>query len=202
MSNLLSLRIKWQKGTSLPQLLETLNTVNKFLFLAELSGKVEVKFGKPFSFKKKNKDAIGYVNVNKFLERMWQEQQKLDEIRYDLFCVNEDLRLQDWDKIAGVGCLKIGAIIKLRDENDVDEDDSLHNFFIRIIHELGHVFGLVPDERTENVKNSSFGGFKHCADEKCAMHPNGTRQEDKNSPLCEICLRDLRAQLKKMNLLP
>jgi predicted Zn-dependent protease len=68
------------------------------------------------------------------------------------------------------------------------------------IHEQGHVFGLVPFERTANVEES-FG--KHCTNQ-CSMHQVYGLQDIvrvstdrmKLGPYCNQCVTDLRSYFK------
>lgn len=117
---------------------------------------------------------------------------------YRVLILQSSLYSPKYGALVGLGRGGMGAVISLGSPGDAARD-TLGEEYIKtlVMHELGHSFGLLPDDRKKNVKR---GLGKHCAD-TCVMRPGSlvtggwetvTRDRLRGSPLCGQCLRDLR----------
>lgn len=72
-----------------------------------------------------------------------------------------------------------------------------HEIRMTTWHELGHVFDILPTERTESFV-ITHGEHKHCVDENCVMHVEIIPSEGTpvNKLLCDICQRYLKLFLQ------
>jgi predicted Zn-dependent protease len=121
---------------------------------------------------------------------------------YDIMIVHSDIiydshSTEDED-LNGVGSEGFGAIISTYKLKDLDEKLRFGCIETLTMHELGHMFGIIPKKRTENVYEE--GGL-HC-NNMCVMkqgrrvpggYPAITEHRLKHSPFCSTCEKDLKA---------
>src|SRR3989338_1891490 len=127
----------------------------------------------------------------------WRYPENGGNDHYDLLVVHEDIYAGDNDFIIGLGIEGIGTVISTRRFFGVNNKARYECIKTETMHEMGHVFGLLPEERTENVKNLL---GKHCAN-KCVMRQGLQVPDDwilmshhliQHGALCSTCRDDLR----------
>lgn len=131
--------------------------------------------------------------VTNLLIEPWQKQTP----HYDLLVLKSDLYARNTNFVLGLAqhhgasALSIHRLLGL--------ENRLQHECIKtiVMHEMGHVFGLIPPERTHNVEESL---GKHCTN-RCLMRQglrvphdwiNITQDRLKYGPFCTTCTKDLR----------
>jgi len=119
------------------------------------------------------------------------------ESHYDILIVNSDLYAGDSNFSVGLAGKGLGTIVSTFKIQGLDDTTRYECVKTEIMHELGHVFGLVPEERTENVEDSL---GKHCMN-RCIMRQglsvpsdwiNMTNDRLQFGALCSTCETDLK----------
>ena len=118
---------------------------------------------------------------------------------YDLMVVSADLTAKGMNFVIGYGNRGIGAIASVARIRHLEPGLRGECIKTEIMHELGHVFGLIPRERTVAVE-AQLG--RHCAN-ICIMRQGVNVPDDwiritldrldSGAPFCPLCLRDLRS---------
>lgn len=140
-----------------------------------------------------------------FCNKPYKEDEEGGYNYYDIMIVHSDViydsHSPEDEDINGVGSEGFGAIIstyKFKNWNDKLKSDCIKTV---TLHELGHMFKIIPKERTENVYEE--GGL-HC-NNMCVMkqgrrvpggYPAITEHRLKHGPFCSICEKDLKAIFK------
>jgi predicted Zn-dependent protease len=137
------------------------------------------------------------INAGTIYHLLSFEPWKKNEDHYDLLALVSDMYDRDTNFVIGLGGEGIGTIISTYQFKGLDENSKYECIKTETMHELGHVFGLLPDYRTRNVENSL---GKHCAD-ICIMR-QGLRLPDdwvkmtndrlRYGALCDNCKTDLK----------
>ena len=84
---------------------------------------------------------------------------------YDVLVTHQDLNAEDCQFCIGLAIKGFGTVISTNRFLSLDFDEQRECIVTEAMHEIGHVFGLVPDDRTENVEMSL--GL-HCTN-RCIM---------------------------------
>ncbi|MEK7516277.1 MAG: hypothetical protein AAB562_01640 [Patescibacteria group bacterium] len=117
---------------------------------------------------------------------------------YRVLLLRGGLYSPKYGTLVGLGQSTVGAVISLGSSGDAARD-TLGEEYIKtlVMHELGHSFGLLPDDRKKKVMKKL---GKHCAN-TCVMRQGSavsgdwetvTRDRLGGQPFCEQCLHDLR----------
>lgn len=144
--------------------------------------------------------------VYSFYWEPWREDKEKRYDHYDVMIVHSNVYdgSDMKEDLNGISLRGFGAIIstyKLNQLKDLDEQLKLKCIETITMHEIGHMFGLLPKERTENVYEE--GGL-HC-NNMCVMkqgrrvpggYPTITEHRLKHGAFCSICERDLKAIFK------
>lgn len=129
----------------------------------------------------------------------WQDPSKGGQPHYDVVVLKSDMYADDTNFVIGVALPEHGTVISIHRFLGLrDQVTQIECIKTETMHEIGHVFGLVPEERTENVEESL---GKHCTN-ICVMRqglrlPNDwiriTHDRLNQQALCRQCQKDLRA---------
>jgi predicted Zn-dependent protease len=103
----------------------------------------------------------------------WRNPQKGGKDHYDILIVHDDMYSGDTHFVIGVAERGIGTTISTHRFKELNDRARYECIKTEIMHELGHVFGLIPDARTLNVEYSL---GKHCSN-TCTMR-QGLRVPD------------------------
>jgi len=108
-----------------------------------------------------------------------------------------DIQIFDTNFVIGLASPGIGTTISTYRFKQLDDKLRYECIKTETMHELGHVFGLIPDERTTDVEDSL---GKHCAN-ICIMRQgltlptdwiNITKDRLDQGALCQPCKSDLK----------
>lgn len=133
------------------------------------------------------------VILNLCLQEPWQQLQA----HYDLIVLRSDIYAGDTNFIIGLAGTNSGAVISIHRFLELDRSNQAECIKTETIHELGHVFGLLPPDRDQDVE---FSLGRHCAN-RCVMRQGLLVPEDwlritadrlKFGPFCARCASDLR----------
>ena len=132
----------------------------------------------------------------------WRNPQKGGKDHYDIFVVHDDMYSGDTNFVIGLAQSGIGTTISTHRFKQLDDRAKYECIKTETMHELGHVFGLIPAERTQNVEYSL---GKHCTN-NCTMRQglslpydwiNITNDRLRYGALCSTCETDLKQYFKK-----
>jgi len=146
----------------------------------------------------RNKTQMNALTILNFLSL---PQWKKDNNYYDVFLLSSDIYYENTNFIIGLARKGVGTIISTNRFQSLNNTLKFECIKTETMHELGHVFGLLPIDRTENV-DDSLG--KHCTN-RCIMRQglivpidwvNITKDRLKYGPFCENCKKDLRNYFK------
>jgi len=127
----------------------------------------------------------------------WRKENQGGKDHYDLFVVREDLGYEENNFVIGLAIRTIGTVFSTYRFNSLNERTRFECIKTETMHELGHVFGLIPFNRRENVEESI--GL-HCTN-RCIMRqglsvPNDWEKLSVDrlnyGALCKDCTSDLR----------
>ena len=136
------------------------------------------------------------VNALTILNYLSLPKWKTDNNSYDVFLLSSDIYYDNTNFIIGLAREGVGTIVSTFRFQSLDYKLKYECIKTEIMHELGHVFGLLPIERTESV-DVSLG--KHCTN-RCIMRQgltvpldwiNITQDRLNYGALCEICKKDI-----------
>ncbi|MFA5175905.1 MAG: hypothetical protein WC413_01430 [Candidatus Nanoarchaeia archaeon] len=144
------------------------------------------------------------INAGYMLDLIIQEPWRKNEDHYDVMVLHSDIYSRDTRFVIGLASEGIGTIISVKrfKHSELGNEMKYECIKTETMHELGHVFGLVPNKRKINVEESL---GKHCTN-RCVMRQgltvprdwiNITKDRLKYKPLCEICETDLKAYFRK-----
>jgi predicted Zn-dependent protease len=117
--------------------------------------------------------------------------------QYDILIVRSDIYAEEDNFLVGIAREGFGTVISTYRFNGLDDKLKYECIKTETMHELGHVFGLLPDNRTEDVEDSL--GL-HCAN-RCIMRQglnvpedwiNMTKDRLRYDALCKRCEKDLK----------
>ena len=106
-------------------------------------------------------DAMQYA----LFSEPWRDVQEGGKDHYDILVVHEDIYSGDYDFVIGMAARGIGTTLSTHRFKELDENLRYECVKTETMHELGHVFGLIPDKRTKNIEYSL---GKHCTN-RCTM---------------------------------
>jgi predicted Zn-dependent protease len=139
----------------------------------------------------------------------WRDLRKGGTNHYDIFVVKDDMYSRDLNFVLGLGLDKVGTVISTHHFSELDNRMRYECIKSTVIHELGHVFGLIPSKRKKNV-DKELG--RHCAN-VCTMRqslyplrPEGipvfswedlTNDRLNHGTFCGTCEKDLKQYFKE-----
>ncbi|MFH1182070.1 MAG: hypothetical protein V1702_03880 [Candidatus Woesearchaeota archaeon] len=132
----------------------------------------------------------------------WRYAQQGGKDHYDILVVHDDMYSGDTNFVIGLAQPGIGTTISTNRFGSLNNELKYECIKTETMHELGHVFGLIPDERTENVEHRL---GKHCTN-RCTMRqgltlPNDwiniTKDRLKYGALCPTCETDLKEYFRR-----
>jgi len=138
----------------------------------------------------------GQINVGRIMSLFWEAQRFQDY--YIVMVLANDMYSGNLENgyIAGTASAGQGMVISVNRFSELDFRDQRWCIKALTIHHLGHVFGLIPENREKNVVQCEDG--LHCAN-LCSMRQslliadwlNISKEIRKLGGLCPKCLRDL-----------
>jgi len=138
----------------------------------------------------------GQVDASTLLNLIYKEPWQENVCHYDLMILRSDLGHGNLNFCVGLASKSIGALVSILRFLKLEPALQFECIKTVTMHEIGHVFGLVPETRTVNV-NESLG--KHCTN-RCIMRQglsvphdwiNFTNDRLKYGAFCPTCQRDL-----------
>ena len=144
------------------------------------------------------------VNATTMLHLLTFEPFRKIKDHYDCFIVHSDMYdgRKDINFVIGLAREGIGTIISTDKFSNLDDRMRYECVKTETMHEMGHVFGLLPNSRNYNVENSL---GKHCAN-RCIMRQGLTLPSDwikmtddrwKYGPLCKDCKQDIKDYFRR-----
>ena len=138
------------------------------------------------------------AHVREIFLQLWQEPWQEQMSHYDVMILNSDIYDEGCNFVIGSAIKGFGTVISINRFLNLAEPLRSQCIESEVIHEVGHVFGLVPETRTTNV-TESLG--KHCTC-RCIMRQGLAVPRDwiqfsrdritSGQPFCPQCLIDLR----------
>lgn len=188
----------WQKES-------VLEGVREILEIAGIYDKIEIKEDNNIELYLKEgfkQERNGQLNADLIIglieNEIIQLHMSLSPLYYKILIFKKDLYSDKTIFVIGLGQEGSGAVISIYRFLKLKYSDQKECIKTEVIHELGHVFGLIPDSRKFKVENSL---GKHCKN-RCTMRQGLNVPDDwiriSNERLqfgtfCDICLKDLRA---------
>ena len=127
----------------------------------------------------------------------WRDKNKGGKDHYDILVLHSDMyQSEDTNFVIGSAAEGIGTIISTYRFNQLEDRERYECIKTETMHELGHVFGLIPKNRKKDVKKSL---GKHCTN-ICVMRQGLNVPEDwikmtndrlRYGVLCPACEKDL-----------
>lgn len=208
------IRIFWQKkSVSSQQIKIVVETIHRFLKLAETPQEIKIEYGGALDLRNFKGSLFSRwgrcLDARNLIDYLAKSQKEDKEKYYSLLLVKNSIFFQPEigkkdkkreykkEKISGLTKSYSSAVIF------VDKASKINNASVKkaiqfiTFHELGHVFGLIPEQRIHKVI-LSYGEYRHCGNH-CAMHPKQSLFSNKK-PFCLTCLWDLRAYFQGSNL--
>jgi predicted Zn-dependent protease len=133
----------------------------------------------------------------KLMELLWNEPWQEAEPHYDIVLTKSDMYDVDCNFVIGLAVQGFGTVISTNRFLGLPAAEARECIITETMHEVGHVFGLVPGDRTDNVEESL---GKHCAN-RCIMRQGlvvprdwqvFTQDRLAGNGFCPTCMRDLR----------
>lgn len=137
------------------------------------------------------------LNVEAIMEQLWIEPWQETQQHYDVLLTKHDLYADGTNFVVGVGIEGFGLTMSTFRFQKLDSWLLPECIKTIAMHELGHVFGLISESRTQNVEQSL---GKHCTNQ-CIMRQGLRVPEDfiritqdrlAGVPFCGQCLNALR----------
>ncbi|MFA6397638.1 MAG: hypothetical protein WDK96_02210 [Candidatus Paceibacterota bacterium] len=139
----------------------------------------------------------GQLDGDKLLLLLMTEPWQKNNRHYDVLVTNKDLYTEGCNFCIGLAIHEFGTIISTNRFQNLNPNQAYECIVTETIHEMGHVFGLIPHTRKKNVENSL--GL-HCTN-KCVMRQgmkvphdwlNITIDRLNGHNFCDECLNDLK----------
>lgn len=137
--------------------------------------------------------------IDALVSEPWQQAEK----HYDVVVLQSDLYDQNCSFVIGLALAGLGTVLSVNRFLQLEEDLQMECIKTETMHEVGHVFGLIPDSRIGNVEYSL---GRHCTNE-CIMRQGLMVPGDwiritrdrlvYQEPLCPQCLHDLRMHFRE-----
>jgi predicted Zn-dependent protease len=145
----------------------------------------------------------GQINMRAIQQAQFDDPWQLTNPHYTVLLTHQDVYAEGLNYMLGSSLVGLGCVMST---HRFMELGNIHTqaecFQTMTMHELGHVFGLVPKGRTVNVEESL---GKHCTNE-CLMRQGlggiadnvqHTIDRIQGEPLCLHCLYDLRSYFRQ-----
>lgn len=107
--------------------------------------------------------------IDALIEEPWQQAQR----HYDVVVLRSDMYDEGCNFVIGLALSGLGTVLSINRFLQVEEGLQTECIKTETMHEVGHVFGLVPDNRNTNVE---FSLGRHCTN-RCIMR-QGLRLPD------------------------
>ncbi len=137
------------------------------------------------------------LHGGKLLQLLYSEPWQEDRPHYDVLVTSHDIYDDDCDFCIGLAITDFATVISTARFRELEQHTAYHCIVTETMHEVGHVFGLVPDNRTRNVERSL--GL-HCTN-RCIMRQGLEVPHDwlhitadrlNGHGFCRTCTEDLR----------
>ena len=141
------------------------------------------------------------LNADLMLLSLTREPWKKTLSHYDIMAIHSDMYSGKSNFVIGLARTYDSTIISTNKFKELDDKTRYECIKTETMHELGHVFGLIPNYRTNNIE---FSLGKHCTN-TCIMRQgltlprdwvNMTKDRLKYGPLCNDCQIDLKKQFR------
>jgi|GEM_PF-1662303 predicted Zn-dependent protease len=103
----------------------------------------------------------------------WRDPAKCGERHYDVVIVQSDMYSDGTNFVVGLAQTGMGAVISTDKFQSLDQVTQTECIKTVVMHEVGHVFGLIPETRVSHVENCL---GRHCTN-RCIMR-QGLRLPD------------------------
>jgi predicted Zn-dependent protease len=136
------------------------------------------------------------LNGGTLLRLLYTEPWQEADPHYDIVVTSHDLYDDGCDFCVGLAVHGFGAVISTHRFRGLSQKDAYNCIVTETMHEVGHVFGLVPETRTMNVEYSL---GMHCTN-RCIMRQGLRVPSDwqaitadrlRGYEFCSECSRDL-----------
>lgn len=144
-----------------------------------------------------------HVLQNLLIHEPWRYKDEGGVNHYDVLIVKDDIYyFADQNFVIGGANEGMGTTISTYRFQGLEDRTKFECIKTQVMHEMGHVFGLIPDNRKENI-DLSLG--RHCAN-TCVMRQGLTIPDDfirfsndrlKYGSFCGQCLMDLKNYFKE-----
>lgn len=137
------------------------------------------------------------LHASYMMLKMDFEPWRMKEDHYDVMVLTSDIYVRGTNFVIGIARPHTGTILSTDKFQCLEDQMKYECIKTETMHELGHVFGMVPDERKEDVEYSL---GKHCSN-VCIMRQGITLPTDwinitadrlKGKALCDRCSDDLK----------
>ena len=144
----------------------------------------------------------GQIDAQALIDLMYSEPWQDDLCHYDVIITKSDLTAKDLNFCIGLAVECVGTVISINRFLALEHSLQLECIKTETMHEVGHVFGLIPEERTDNVE---FSLGKHCTN-RCTMRQglslpddwiNITKDRLRFGAFCPTCQRDLQTYFRR-----
>jgi predicted Zn-dependent protease len=139
----------------------------------------------------------GQIHGGFLLNLLCQEPWQKTRPHYDIVVLHRDIYSHDCNFAIGLAIQGVATVISTYRFRKLDPRTKYECIVTETMHEVGHVFGLIPDDRAEKVEESL---GRHCTN-TCIMRQGLLVPQDwvkitqdrfAGHNFCKICLRDLR----------
>lgn len=138
------------------------------------------------------------VYVREIFMQLWQEPWQESMSHYDVMILNSDIYDEGCNFVIGSAIKGFGTVMSINRFLDLAEPLRSQCIESEVLHEMGHVFGLVPEMRTDDVIESL---GRHCTC-RCIMRQGLSVPRDwiqysndrirTGQPFCPQCLMDFK----------
>ncbi len=196
------IRIFWQTDIDGWHRLAALRAVSQFLSLVdELSGqKLKIERGGLFDIDKyiekgnPNDPGFGSLDENILCNDLYNRQLSDGNLYHSLLITKEKIYRRSSSRfLLGLARKHEFALIGLYEIVSINDPRFIKELSDTVFHEFGHLSGLLPDKRTEQVIKDQ-DGHNHCSNKRCVMslYVSILQTDGDDYPFCSFCLRDLR----------
>jgi predicted Zn-dependent protease len=136
--------------------------------------------------------------VREILVQLWNEPWQIETPHYDVVVLHSDIYDDNCNFVIGSAIKGFGMVISINRFEGLEHSIQIECIKTEVMHEVGHVFGLVPNTRTSNI-TESLG--RHCTNQ-CVMRqglavPHAWIRYSKErlsskQAFCSQCQQDLR----------
>jgi len=190
------IRIFWQAGVSREQLVFVAWAIRKFLVFANAGDKISLEMGNSMdlsAFKIFSETGwSGYLDSDAVLRHLNENPAHRKNEFYSVLLTKDQLNFPlhgQWNYTFGSAYPGESAVVCVEDSSKITDYYVRRRVFETTVHEVGHIFGLVPDDRKESII-ITLNYYKHCGN-RCVMYPYIGVINDLNlevAPFCPMCL--------------